>query len=88
MIACARAWKHRADVAYSGGLCHKSYDEVYHSGITRITRCPTVNGVPKAEEQYVQEANSPNRFALWAACGEVESDGGNPTVGLASLTAL
>lgn len=87
MIACARAWKHRAVVAYSGGLCHTSYDEVYHSGITRITRCPTVNGVPEAEEQYVQEANSSYSLALWAACGQVESDGGDPTVGLARLAA-
>ena len=47
-----------------------------------------VNGVPEAEEQHVQEANSSYSIVLWAACGEVESDGGNPTVGLASLTAL
>lgn len=47
-----------AVVAYSGGVCHMSYNEAHHSGIARITRCPTVNGVPEAEEQYAQEANS------------------------------
>jgi hypothetical protein len=47
-----------------------------------------VNGVPEPEEQYVQEANSAYSVVLWAACGEIESDEGNPAVGLARLAVL
>ena len=72
--ACAQVWKHRTVVAYSGGLCHTSYNELHHSGIPRITRCPTMSDVPEAEEQYMQEVNisySRQPAAKWKAMLEI-----------------